>query len=703
MIKQYVDGLKNRSYTLRFSILTIFVTLFLLTTIVLLAFTYFRFVHSIHAFSFKLMQDASHLAYHEVALELDHAEIESKSTAELISEHILHDKDANQIKQYLTSLMENNESLFKSVQSIIWGNVDGSFVFVSKNNNFIDTDVIDRSHKPYTRQITTHDVQTHSPKTVLSSDFSFDPKTRPWYTAAENNGTTSWVNVYPYKLTGYLGITVATPAYDSITKQLLGVIGVDIRLDYLRNILESIALPANASLFIITGNGQLIAYPNIEQYQHKSLINVHSLKQFPWVIQAFDYFKKTGELNFKFKYNHILYLATFKPVYKFQSAAWYIGVVIPESDFIGALYHTQIMTMLLSCIFLIIGILLVSSLVSRIVKPLKKITKEIEDIREFKLELSEPITSRIKEINYISNALVAMKSGLRSFKKYVPAALVRQLIETGEDLRIGGTKRSLVILFSDIKNFTAISERMDPDDLMLQICEYFDELSKIIVEHQGTIDKYIGDSIMAFWGAPVQVDDACLLAAKAALACMQRTDELNIKWYSQGKPQFVTRFGIHLGTAIVGNVGSTERLNYTAIGDSINVANRLENINKVYHTKVVVSDRVYEEINDKFALRLVDRITLRGKEECHFIYELLSDDKNKLSFNIDAYNMLFMQAYAEYRKQNWQSAIKYFNECKNIYPTNHLAQIFIDRCHYFITNPPPKNWDGIWDMRENGS
>src|SRR5262249_16466960 len=159
------------------------------------------------------------------------------------------------------------------------------------------------------------------------------------------------------------------------------------------------------------------------------------------------------------------------------------------------------------------------------------------------------------EISYIATALYLMKKGLRSFQKYVPAVLVRQLIESGEDARIGGIKKPIAILFSDIMNFTSITEKTNPELLTQYLCEYFDELSRIILFQRGTIDKYIGDAIMAFWGAPMPEEEPCQKAAKAALLCFKRLNELNLKWESEGRPVFNTRVGIHLGDAIVGNLG----------------------------------------------------------------------------------------------------------------------------------------------------
>ena len=240
---------------------------------------------------------------------------------------------------------------------------------------------------------------------------------------------------------------------------------------------------------------------------------------------------------------------------------------------------------------------------------------ETENIKEFNLDGEIKINSRIKEVINLKDAIHSMKIGLKLFQKYIPKVLVRQLIESGEDIRIGGVRKKLAIFFSDIKNFTTISEKTDPNLLMLQMGEYFEALTQIIINEKGTIDKYIGDSIMAFWGSPLPDVNPCHHAAKAALRCQKKLDMLNAQWANKGNNTFYTRIGIHTGDAIVGNVGSTERFSYTAIGDSINVASRLEEINKNYKTKIIVSDAMYEEIKDQFILRMIDCVVVKGRSQ----------------------------------------------------------------------------------------
>ena len=394
------------------------------------------------------------------------------------------------------------------------------------------------------------------------------------------------------------------------------------------------------------------------------------------------------------------YLASYSALPYFGNQQWLIGAVVPTADFTDDLWRAHIVTMLISLGILLSGVILVSLLISRVVRPLKKITREIRHIKNFHLEENKHIVSHIKEINYIGDALHSMKKGLRTFQRYVPAALVRQLIETGEDARLGGIKVPLAILFSDIKNFTAIAEEVDPDELTPHLCEYFDELSHIIVLNNGTIDKYIGDAIMAFWGAPSTIDDPCIYAAKAALRCIKRSAELNAHWSQTDKPIFYTRMGIHLGDAIVGNIGSAERLSYTAIGDATNTASRLENINKLYGTQIIVSESVYQEIKNYFVLRHVDLVSVKGKHEISNLYELIAETRAEVPYDLENYTQLFDQGFRAYQHSKWDEAIRLFKECLKINHKDTLALVFIQRCEKFKITPPDTAWDGIWHMGE---
>lgn len=262
--------------------------------------------------------------------------------------------------------------------------------------------------------------------------------------------------------------------------------------------------------------------------------------------------------------------------------------------------------------------------------PLKRIVQRLQDLASLDLPVSRPDIPAIwiQEIHQVSDALERLTAALSSFALYLPRDVVRKLLATNEIAKKGGTNKPLVILFTDIRNFTGYSESTSLDVLLPKLNQYLNQVSLQISERQGTIDKFIGDSVMAFWGAPSEVDQPAWLACKAALAIRQACESMNRQWQDEGlNLNFTTRIGIHAGNAIVGNFGSDDRINYTAIGDSVNLASRLESTNKEYNTDIIVSRSVVDAVqaetgSDPLIFDRIDSIRVRGKQQAVEIYSL---------------------------------------------------------------------------------
>lgn len=343
------------------------------------------------------------------------------------------------------------------------------------------------------------------------------------------------------------------------------------------------------------------------------------------------------------------------------------------------------------------GIILI--LYRQITIPIKGLVLEAEKIRNFELNESISIKTNVREIGNLVSSFINMKKGLQSFKKYVPAQLVRDLIQTNEEAIIGGKRKDLTVFFSDIANFTNISESLTPKELTSQLSEYLDTVSEIIVKHNGTIDKYIGDSVMSFWGAPIELKDHAESACLAAIEIQKANKALNKNWELQEKPRFETRIGINSGEIIVGNVGSNQRLNYTVIGDSVNLASRLEALCKFYGAEIIISGFTRELVKNSFETRLVDRVVVKGKTESVPIYELIAE-KGDISTNdledLHHYN----DALNFYYKKEWESALRLLENLSLKQKFQVTADIFIARCKEFKLNPPPDNWQGVIAIRD---
>jgi len=286
-----------------------------------------------------------------------------------------------------------------------------------------------------------------------------------------------------------------------------------------------------------------------------------------------------------------------------------------------------------------------------------------------------------------------MRQGLKNFKRYVPADLVAQLINENLDAGLGGEVRPLTIFFSDIADFTTISEQKTPEELVADLSQYFEISSKSILERRGTIDKYIGDSVMAFWGAPEPMADHAARACDSAIAIRDSLRTLSRQWENQGKEPFRTRIGIHTGEAIVGNMGYADRLNYTVIGDAVNVASRLEGINKVYGTEIVVSRLTYDQCRGEFEFRLLDRVSVKGRREPLDIFELAAR-KNDLDKRERLLYRYYEAGMKRYLAQEWDEALRYFDTVLR-YRRDRPAMIMRERCLAYRVRPPGAGWNGV--------
>jgi adenylate cyclase len=283
------------------------------------------------------------------------------------------------------------------------------------------------------------------------------------------------------------------------------------------------------------------------------------------------------------------------------------------------------------------------------------------------------------------------------FGKYVSPVVIDNLIKNPDRIKLGGEKRNITIFFSDIRRFTSISERLDPEDLVHLLNEYLTEMTSIIMKDQGLVDKYMGDAIMAFWGAPLDQADHALMACQSSLEMMKRLRELQEKWKEKDIPSFDIGIGLNSGDAIVGNMGSFKRFDYTAMGDNVNLASRLEGLNKLYGTNIIISEKTHKIVNDKFETRKLDVVRVKGKKKAILIYELLTQ-KNDLDEKQGAFLKHYEMGLELYFKKEWKPAIKSFQAALKLM-NDKASQMFIARCQEFLKNPPPSQWDGVWEMK----
>jgi adenylate cyclase len=284
----------------------------------------------------------------------------------------------------------------------------------------------------------------------------------------------------------------------------------------------------------------------------------------------------------------------------------------------------------------------------------------------------------------------------RTFSKYVSPAVVDELLKNEENLKLGGRKQEMSVFFSDVRGFTTFSEKMEPDQLSEFLNSYLTPMTEMIFKNKGTLDKYMGDGLMAFFGAPVAFRDHAEAACQAALDSLVELEKLKIEFRKQNLPDIDIGIGINTGSMSVGNMGSKIVQSYTVIGDAVNLGARLESATKQYGVKILVSEATYLAAKDRFLFREVDRVRVKGKNEPIGAFELLSAHKNSAR---EEYVDKYQEAYDIYLSRDFQAALKLFAALEKERPNDLLVRIYKKRCLDFIETPPETNWDGVYEMK----
>lgn len=284
------------------------------------------------------------------------------------------------------------------------------------------------------------------------------------------------------------------------------------------------------------------------------------------------------------------------------------------------------------------------------------------------------------------------------FQYYQSKTVVDELLKNPDMLKLGGERIIATAFFSDIKSFTTVSEELLPEELVLQLNEYLSAMTKIVLKYEGYLDKYEGDAIMAIFGVPLEQPDHAERACLASLEMQSEMVELRKKWAVQNKPQFHIRIGVNTGPMIAGNIGGVERVDYTVIGDAVNLASRLEGANKQYNTSIMISEFTKALLPEDFVLRELDLIRVKGKTQPVRVFEVVT--KNRSGLSNDQLNILdqYKQGLLHYRNKKWDAALAAFERVLYVNNSDGPSKTYIKRCLHFKKNPVPANWDGVFEM-----
>ncbi|RBP51176.1 adenylate/guanylate cyclase domain-containing protein [Arenicella xantha] len=535
-----------------------------------------------------------------------------------------------------------------------------------------------------------------------------DQRQRPYYQAAEKSAKQTWTDVYMFGTAPgqqYPGLTCATPVYDD-DGDLIGVLTTDFALTALGAYLGTLNVFESGEAFILSGQ-QIIAHPDVRQVVEPVAkadpnASLHTSSHAPDpVIRGFGHAMQIGTespiAEYQWQVAGVEYLGFTEPLINVQGLDWSVAIMVAKHELTESVEEATMVVVWIAIASLLTLILVGIILARAIAHPLRRLTAEVAQIGQFKIDPTPLPETWLWEVEKLSKATEEMKTGLRSFSKFVPVDLVRSVITTGVEAELGGEERVLTVSFSDIVGFTNIAERLPPAELVELLGQYMGAMTEEIIATRGTVDKYIGDAIMAFWGAPESDPDHASHACDAALRNLKRLGALQAHWRRTGQPEIDCRIGLNTGALVVGNMGSEHRLNYTVIGDAVNLAARLEALNKLYGTSILVSEFTANCVADNFLCRPIERVAVKGKSQGVLVHELITW-REQASDQQQALVAVSASALAAYEAKRFAEAANAYREVLVLRPNDQAAQYFLQQCLAYVATPPSQDWTAVRSM-----
>jgi adenylate cyclase len=576
-----------------------------------------------------------------------------------------------------------------SLSWIVFGSPDGDFFASHKlGDNELETIEIIEQGGHWRARADRYGVLPTSTefKTRTLSDSDYRATNQRWYQAGIKADVPSWVEITEHPGRARAAIAYAGPV--DVDRDRKGVLAVMMDFDRLSQFLGGLVVGDQGSAFVMASDGHIIADPDFRADELKGT----DLSDNPLMstVGTTGKHMAAGEtaLALRIEREGAYDAVSITPL---GFLDWSVVVVIPEREFLGEIEDTRMRLVIgLGLFIMLIGIAAAIATGRLIARPLRALVTDLSRIERFDLERVLPRPSPILEFDALSSATVRMAVGLTSFGRYMPRDLVRGLIADGVEAAPGGTLRPLTVMFVDLAGFTGLAESLG-EKIVPVIGAYLQAASLAVESHGGTIDKFIGDAVMAFWGAPHPFPDHAAAACQGAIACMEAVRATGMV-DGAGLPLRL-RIGINSGTALVGNIGSPTRLNYTAIGDSVNVASRLEAVNKIYGTDVIIGEETRRLAAKRIVVRDLDRIAVYGRSGGTAIYELIAlcDEGERQPRWISIYEA----ALREFRARNWSGAEILFRRVTEERGNDTPSDAMLERCRNYALVPPEPGWTGV--------
>jgi class 3 adenylate cyclase/ABC-type nitrate/sulfonate/bicarbonate transport system substrate-binding protein len=530
------------------------------------------------------------------------------------------------------------------------------------------------------------------PNQVGKYDVGTDTDIRrlPGYQSAKTTRTLAVTEPSINPDTGFPIISLRIPIFRGI--EFLGCASANITVDVLSRFLDKHRASARSTTFVADrSNGKIIAFPEKQKSVRieNGVLKIATLTDIddPDVREAHRQRPRAGADRFVFQSptNGEDLIAAFANFPSGFGQPWQVITLTPIDDFVGTLKKTNRLMMVVIIGLTMVELFFIYFASSRLSRPVENVSRQLQAIESLDFDTPARPPSNIQEIARLESAASLLRTSLKSFSSFVPLDVVRQLIKSGIPLTLGVEARFLTVFFSDLENFSSHSETLAPDDLLVQISTYLEEVSSVISQEGGTVDKFIGDGVMAFWNAPVQRPDHVLRACAAAVRAVRRMERVNNAWEAEGRPRIRIRIGLNCANVLVGNIGSSNRLSYTALGDGVNVAARLEGINKLFGTTICISDSIYDQVEADILARPIKRVQVKGRKTEFMIYELLarrtSDDPDlRVRDRDEQLSAMTWLASQKFEAADFAAAECAYRAILEVFPDDSLAKFMIAEC-----------------------
>ena len=455
----------------------------------------------------------------------------------------------------------------------------------------------------------------------------YDPRRREWYNIAANFGGAIITDPELFWAFGLVGFTVAEPY--SIDGQLAGVVAADVTLDRFSQYLADNSVSPNSLSYMLDEQGLVLASSDGMAHfgsgnNNVTLSHVADVNNRVVTTAYGQRHEISGDDAFNFTHGSQEYIVALSSFQEDLGKPWRLMVITPLSDFTAQFTKSNRQMLFIGLAAVAIQLTIITIIAGLVASPLQRLARKVARIQSLESAADIAVVrSRVREVAVLSQAIETLDTAVQAFARFVPVPLVRQLLKSEQKLELGGQSRFLTILFCDVEAFSTLAERIAARDLLNRVSALLGVVTQRVHEEKGTIDKFVGDGVMAFWGAPAPLDNHAFHACVAALAIQRDLEELNHKWRETGAPEMRLRVGIHSDVVLVGNVGSRERMSYTVLGDGVNIAARLEGCNKLFGTGICISHDTFREAGDQLCVRPIDEVQVKGRRALITIYELL--------------------------------------------------------------------------------